>query len=368
MAGWDAWAIGLQVLAFLLITVALFVQAMSKQRATRLKNSKQVEATLFIDGTSILPVKLFLPSRQFIANLAKSLNRHTQEARLFWEHEKTEFAETFDRLSDELKLHLMDMLSTELSESLECYNPQGDLAKILCPTLKQSRKLLEYSTNPPSSSTASENSRDDNGEEKNEGESVLNLVSLFDFLLKEDITNSLETRPKISVARIKIIDFGEGPDGAMILPPSSESSNEKPRDADMDRNNKDEGKEDKDEIENEDKDDDDDDDYVKVVGMSPDEKELREDTENLLKGLKILCYLLFMKQFLSRFGSHEKPPSKLWLIAKATGRSGLFSLACGVILYVIIEYNVIGSIWPQYDYTQVKDSWRPTVDSSGGEF
>ena len=49
MAGWDAWAIGLQVVAFLLITVALFVQATSKQRASRLKNSKQVEATLFID-------------------------------------------------------------------------------------------------------------------------------------------------------------------------------------------------------------------------------------------------------------------------------------------------------------------------------
>ena len=90
MAEWGALAIGLQLFIFIAITISLIVQATTKHRASRLKKTKQVEATLLLDNMGVLPIKLFLPSRQFIANMIASLDRHTQEARLFWEHEKVE--------------------------------------------------------------------------------------------------------------------------------------------------------------------------------------------------------------------------------------------------------------------------------------
>ncbi len=378
MAEWDAWSIGLQLFVFVAITVALMVQATTKRRAPRLKNSKQVEATLFLDNTSILPVKLFLPSRQFISNLMASLDRHTQEARIFWEHEKLEFIETFNRLTDELKVHLMDTLSTELSDSLQCYNPMGDFAAILCPTLKHSKKLLEYTTYPPSSSSASvdkegkTNGNSEQNEEEKEGVKVLNIIALFDFLMEKDMRNALESRPAISVARIKVIDLGEGPDGNMIKPPppsidtnlkdedkNGKTKNESSSKYIHDRDNLDDDESSDNKGEGKDTED------IEIESMSPDELDLREDTENLLKGLKILCYLLFMKQFLSRYHSHQKPPSKLWKVAKAVGKSGLFAISTGVVMYIVVEYNLIGYIWPEFDSSH--GSWRPTTNT-GDEF
>ena len=362
MAEWSAWTICLQVFVFVVITIVLLVQASSKRRAPRLKNSKQLEATLLINDTSILPVKIYLPSRQFIANMMASLDRHTREARLFWEHEKAEFTEIFNRLSDELKLHLMETLSTELSDSLQCYNPNGDLAAILCPVLKQPKNLLECSTNPSNSSASEGNAGHDDGDQHTEvqkdGRKILNVASLFEFLMEDDMRKALESRPTISVARVKIVDLGEGPDGTMIKPPLPSSIGKDSKDG----NSNDKTKETiSDNVDDSNNGEDGDAEDIKIESMSPDELDFRDDTENLLKGLKILSYLLFMKQFLSRYHSHEKPPSKLWLALKATGRSGLFALTTGGILYFIVEYNIIGRIWPEFDNSEGKNSWRPTL-------
>lgn len=39
--------------------------------------------------------------------------------------------------------------------------------------------------------------------------------------------------------------------------------------------------------------------------------ELQERTALFIKSLKVLCYYLFAKQFLMRYGSHAKPQSKV---------------------------------------------------------
>ena len=174
--------------------------------------------------------------------------------------EKPFFKEKWSELREADREHLMETLSTELSESLEAYSPRGDLALLLCRTLK-SKGLKESTDGEP------------------------HISKLLDFITAKEAIETQEGFSMIQVLKASLVQ------------------------EDADKTAQLTGKEEKAKLEDEGKAGEEDE--VEVEEETAEDTLLKGRVGELMKWLAILCYFLFMKQFLTRYGKHVKPPSKV---------------------------------------------------------
>ena len=122
---WTIFQICLQSIAIILLLGSLYLYLTIKPRAPKLENSELVELILIIEGINGYPIKIYLPTKNFIDNMDKSLERHLKDVRALWETEKERLKVYWPTMNNDVKKNLLTILSTELSESVEPYAPIG---------------------------------------------------------------------------------------------------------------------------------------------------------------------------------------------------------------------------------------------------
>jgi hypothetical protein len=311
----DFVAIALQVIAYGLIFLSAYLYMKYKPRAARLESTELVEIVLRIEGLHVLPIRVYLPNKIFVKNLTAALPSHVKTIRAAWSYDKEDVKKTWLQMPDSRKNDFLTTLSSELTQSLECYSPKGDLSSILCPTLK-SKNL---------------------GGVDAAGSGEPSICILFDFITSEDAMKDLEVYPLMEVVSAKVID-----EAAEALKAIGKIPIESLKDTTVGSSGSDTAASDKE------------DDVAKSsekTDTTPDnstmQKEKAEESRQFLQSLKILCYYLYARQFLSRVTEHSQAESVIYKIAKQSARSAVVALFAGCSAWLLHLF------WTNhvYDYT-----------------
>ena len=107
---WNAVAIILQLLVFVIGGFIAYISLNTKERAARLKNSKECVVTIRLTNFAAIPIKVFVPSEGlFLENMKIAIDKKLTNLKYHWNAIKNLFVASWAAIPSDLKSDLISM-------------------------------------------------------------------------------------------------------------------------------------------------------------------------------------------------------------------------------------------------------------------